>query len=237
MRKIELSLTGKDQDESLEKGQALANELAYGKAQKPGKAQKSANKLATASEQASESVDSQRLTHVSKFLSLILRHKPETIGIALDQHGWANIDELLEKMQPHFPITRSLLEQIVRTDSKQRYAISDDGRCIRANQGHSIAVDVELTPMQPPQVLFHGTATRFAASIEAQGLLHQGRLYTHLSKDVVTAQAVGQRHGKPVVYQVDAQRMVADGFVFYQSANGVWLTKHVPPQYLQRLEN
>lgn len=193
--------------------------------------------LGSVSNAATLGVSAKRLTQMSKFLSLILRHKPETIGITLEQHGWAKVDELIDKMQPHYPFSRLLLEEIVRTDAKQRYALSDDGQRIRANQGHSIAVDVELTPLQPPKVLFHGTATRFAYSIEEQGLLPQGRLYTHLSQDVETAKNVGKRHGKPLIYEIDAQRMAADGYVFFQSANGVWLTKHVPPQYLRRLEH
>ena len=168
------------------------------------------------------------LTRISKYISLILRHKPEVIGIKLDTHGWADVNALLAGISRKYPINRDILEEIVRSDEKQRYSFSEDGTKIRANQGHSIQVDVEL-PVT-------GTAQRFAASIEVQGLLPQSRLYVHLSPDPETAEKVGQRHGQPVIYLVDAGQMHRDGYLFYLSANGVWLTKVVPAPYLKRLE-
>ena len=174
------------------------------------------------------------LTTVSKYISLILRHKPEVIGIALDSHGWADVDELLAGVGRQYPIDRDMLEEIVRTDNKQRYSFSEDGTKIRANQGHSVPVDVELAAAEPPETLYHGTADRFAASIESRGLIPGSRLYVHLSPDMETAVKVGSRHGKPVVYLVDAGRMSRDGCIFYLSVNGVWLTKEVPAQYLKR---
>ena len=176
------------------------------------------------------------LTKTSKFISLILRHRPETIGISLDEHGWANVDELIQGISKRQPFSMEMLEEIVRTDKKQRYSFNADRTMIRANQGHSIPVDVELPTAEPPETLFHGTAERFAASIEAQGLRPKSRLYVHLSSNAETAEAVGRRHGEPVIYQVEAGKMHRDGYIFYLSANGVWMTKTVPFPYLRRLE-
>ena len=176
------------------------------------------------------------LTRISKYISLILRHKPEVIGIQLDAHGWADVNALLAGISKKYPINRDMLDEIVGRDEKQRYSFSEDGTKIRANQGHSVQVDVELTLTEPPETLYHGTARRFAASIEAQGLLPRSRLYVHLSPDLETAEKVGRRHGEPVIYLVDAGRMHRDGYRFYLSANGVWLTKVVPAAYLKRLE-
>ena len=177
------------------------------------------------------------LTRISKYISLILRHKPEVIGIQLDAHGWADVNALLAGISRKYPINRAILEEIVGRDEKQRYSFSEDGTKIRANQGHSVQVDVELPVTEPPETLYHGTARRFAASIEAQGLLPQSRLYVHLSPDQETAEKVGRRHGEPVIYLVDAGQMHRDGYLFYLSANGVWLTKAVPATYLKRLED
>ena len=177
------------------------------------------------------------LTRVSKYISLILRHKPEVIGIQLDAHGWADVNALLAGISQKYPINRDTLEEIVRSDSKQRYAFNEDRTKIRANQGHSVQVDVELPVTEPPETLYHGTAQRFAASIEAQGLLPRSRLYVHLSPDQETAEKVGRRHGEPVIYLVDAGQMHRDGYLFYMSANGVWLTRAVPVTYLKRLED
>lgn len=175
------------------------------------------------------------LTRISKYMSLILRHKPEVIGIRLDAHGWADVNELLVGIGRKYPINRDILEEIVRSDGKQRYAFNEDRTLIRANQGHSIHVDVEFPVTEPPETLYHGTARRFAASIEAQGLLPGNRLYVHLSPDQETAEKVGRRHGEPVIYLVSAGQMHRDGYLFYLSANGVWLTKAVPALYLKRL--
>lgn len=177
------------------------------------------------------------LTKISKYISLILRHKPEVIGIQLDANGWANVEELLAGIGRKYPIDFEILEEIVRTDNKQRYSFNEDKTKIRANQGHSIQVDVELSVTEPPEILYHGTAERFSASIEAKGLLPGNRLYVHLSPDTETAEKVGHRHGKPIIYLVNAGQMQQDGYTFLLSANGVWLTKMVPAQYLKRLED
>ena len=176
------------------------------------------------------------LTRISKYMSLILRHKPEVIGIKLDANGWADVEALLTGISRKYPIDRDVLEDIVRSDGKQRYSFNEDRTMIRANQGHSIQVDVELSEAEPPEMLYHGTAQRFAASIESQGLLPRSRLYVHLSSDMETAEKVGRRHGKPVIYLVSAGQMRRDGYSFYLSANGVWLTKAVPSQYLKQAE-
>ncbi len=135
----------------------------------------------------------------SKYLSLILRHKPEVIGITLDEHGWADVDELISGVSKTHPLTRELLEKIVAEDEKQRYSFNDDKTLIRANQGHSICVDVELEEREPPAILYHGTGEKYVPSIDRIGLIPKSRLYVHLSADVATAVKVGQRHGKPVV--------------------------------------
>lgn len=175
------------------------------------------------------------LTKTSRYLSLILRHKPEVIGITLDEHGWAQVEPLVAGIAKTRPFSRAMLEEIVRTDEKQRYAFSADKTRIRANQGHSIPVDVELAEEQPPEYLWHGTGQKYQASISGQGLLPKSRLYVHLSPDVNTALKVGRRHGEPVLYQVASGRMARAGHPFYRSANGVWLAKAVPPEYLRKM--
>jgi putative RNA 2'-phosphotransferase len=165
----------------------------------------------------------------SKFLSLILRHDPAKIGIVLDQNGWADVEELCKKM----PITLDILKKIVYTDSKGRYSFSsEDCKMIRANQGHSIDVDVELVEKQPPDVLYHGTAEKFVNSIMADGLSPMTRQYVHLSSDKNTALVVGKRHGDPVVLIVDAENAFKNGNKFFLSKNNVWLTKMVNKLYI-----
>lgn len=173
------------------------------------------------------------LLNTSRYISLILRHKPEVIGIELDAHGWANVTQLIAGVNRTHPLTIELLEQIVANDNKGRFAFNEDKTCIRANQGHSIPVDVELTQTEPPEILYHGTGEKYVESIHAQGLLSKSRLYVHLSADIETAKKVGARHGKPVIYQVNTAQMKMDGFIFYRSVNGVWLTKTVPTKYLE----
>lgn len=175
------------------------------------------------------------ITDTSRFISLILRHKPETIGITLDEHGWANVKDLIEGIKKTRPFDMDMLEEIVRTDNKQRYSFNEDKTLIRANQGHSIPVDVELTKAVPPDILYHGTGEKYVSSIDKEGLLPKSRLYVHLSKDEDTAVNVGKRHGKPVVYKVDARKMQEDGFEFFLSVNGVWLTKEVTVKYIFKL--
>ena len=175
------------------------------------------------------------LKKTSKFISLILRHKPETIGISLDEHGWANVAELIEGISKTQCIDMAMLEEIVDTDNKQRYSFNEDKTLIRANQGHSIPVDVELPEKKPPVILYHGTGEKYVSSIDEQGLIPKSRLYVHLSKDEQTAKMVGSRHGKPVIYEIHAGQMYEDGYIFYLSVNGVWLTKSVPVKYMNKL--
>jgi putative RNA 2'-phosphotransferase len=179
-----------------------------------------------------------RLVKISRFISMVLRHKPQTIGLTLDASGWASVDELISGAQrARVPLTLDLLRQLVAEDDKQRYTFSEDGLRIRASQGHSIKVDLELEPIAPPDRLYHGTARRFLDSIQQQGLIAKGRQYVHLSADEATAIKVGRRHGEPIVLVVKADRMQHDGFRFYRSANGVWLSDRVPVEYLEINDN
>ena len=176
------------------------------------------------------------LSSTSKFISLILRHKPEVIGITLDEHGWADVEELIAGIRKTRMFDMEMLEEIVRIDSKMRYSFNEDKTLIRANQGHSIPVDVVLPVAMPPEYLYHGTGQKYVESIEKIGLVPKSRLYVHLSGDIDTAIKVGSRHGKPVVYRVASGRMQEDGFVFYRSVNGVWLVKEVPAAYLEKVK-
>ena len=173
------------------------------------------------------------LTSISKFLTLVLRHKPEEIGLTLDEHGWASIPELIEKLNKHkCPITLQLLEQIVREDNKKRYAFNDNKTRIRANQGHSLHVDLELKEATPPDILFHGTSTPFIPSIFADGLKKMSRQHVHLSADQKTALTVACRRKDPIVLSIDTKAMVQDGFKFFISENTVWLIDTVPAKYI-----
>ena len=169
---------------------------------------------------------------ISKLLSYVLRHKPEAIGLTLDKEGWASLDELIEKSKK-VKLSRDTISQIVRHSDKQRFIISEDGDYIRANQGHSIKVDLGLAPTSPPDLLFHGTATRFWETIQGQGLKKMNRHHVHLSKDEDTAAKVGSRHGKLKILIIDSLAMSKAGHVFYVSENGVWLTDHVPPEFIK----
>lgn len=172
----------------------------------------------------------------SKYTSLILRHKPEVIGISLDEHGWANVDELIAGVSKTHPLDMQSLEQIVASDEKQRYSFNGDHTLIRANQGHSIPVDVELEEAIPPDILYHGTGKKYESAIDTQGLIPKSRLYVHLTDNRDAARIIGQRHGKPVIYRVKSSNMAADGYSFYRSVNGVWLTKEVPTKYLYKAD-
>lgn len=176
------------------------------------------------------------LNEISKLIALVLRHKPEELGLIMDKHGWVETGALIEKINAIQPFTMEMLEEIVSTDNKQRYSLNQDKSLIRANQGHSIPVDLELLPAMPPKTLYHGTATRFSQSIEEKGLIPMQRQHVHLSDNLETAITVGKRHGSPVIYEVDAEKMHACGYAFYQSENGVWLTNDVPIEYLKRTE-
>ena len=178
-------------------------------------------------------MDKRRQTKVSKFLSYVLRHHPDSIGIELDSGGWGDVSELLQRAESSgFKITPDEIRTVVRQSNKQRFSFSDDGLRIRANYGHSIAVDLGYSPAVPPDVLYHGTAVRNLKAINADGLTKGNRQYVHLSPDFDTATSVGQRHGKPIVLKVQSGRMHSDGHEFYLSSSGIWLTDCVPPQYL-----
>ena len=171
----------------------------------------------------------------SKFLSLVLRHEPAKIGITLDDAGWTDVGALLAACAAHgVTITRGELEQIVATSDKQRFALSPDGARIRANQGHSVPVELGLLPAEPPARLYHGTVDKFMDSIRATGLAKGERHHVHLSAELATATKVGSRRGLPVILTIRAGEMAAAGHLFYRSENGVWLTDHVPPEYIDR---
>jgi putative RNA 2'-phosphotransferase len=169
----------------------------------------------------------------SKFLSYVLRHAPESIGITLDGAGWVEIDKLLAAAAgTKNALTRDELFEVVATSDKKRFAVSEDGLRIRASQGHSVDVELELPPSVPPEFLYHGTATRFVESIMREGLQKRGRNHVHLSTTRDTASAVGERHGKLAMLIIDAKRMHDDGHQFFVSANGVWLADSVPVEYI-----
>ena len=174
-----------------------------------------------------------RQQSISKFLSFVLRHQPEAIGLTLGDGGWVAIADLLAALVKHgTPLDRAALEAIVAASDKQRFALSSDGSAIRANQGHSVRVDLGLSPVAPPAVLFHGTVERFLPSIRVQGLVKGQRHHVHLSAARELALVVGARRGSAIALEVDAQRMAKEGFDFYCTDNGVWLTDHVPPGFL-----
>ncbi|MCF3112063.1 RNA 2'-phosphotransferase [Niabella sp. CC-SYL272] len=176
-----------------------------------------------------------QLLTVSKFLSLVLRHKPETIGIRLDEHGWTDVDVLIEKAGLYgVSFDKALLNEVVATNSKKRFAFNDSMKKIRASQGHSVAIDLGYHHQKPPEMLYHGTGEQSVPSILSSGLEKRSRQHVHLSSDVETAIKVGQRHGTPVVLKVAAGQMYANDFTFYLSDNGVWLTDHVPAKYLEQ---
>ncbi|KAE9644624.1 RNA 2'-phosphotransferase [Pseudomonas sp. PB103] len=174
------------------------------------------------------------LDETSKFLSFVLRHEPQAIGLALNAEGWASIDALISGAAGDGrQLSHELIENVVASSDKKRFAISADGHSIRAVQGHSTkSVDLQFEQKQPPQTLYHGTATRFLDSIHEQGLIPGQRHHVHLSEEIATASAVGQRYGTLVVLQVAAQQMEEQGFKFYQAENGVWLTEQVPARFL-----
>jgi len=169
----------------------------------------------------------------SKFLSLILRHQPEVVGLKLEAGGWVAVEELLQALKQHGkPLTLEQLQHLVATSDKKRFAFSDDGLRIRASQGHSVVVDLQYAPQVPPELLFHGTATRFLDGIRKDGLNRMDRHDVHLSPDAVTALKVGGRHGQAVVLTIRAGDMHRAGHEFRVSANGVWLVKQVPPEFI-----
>lgn len=171
---------------------------------------------------------------ISRFLSLVLRHQPDKIGLTLDSAGWVGVSDLLAACNSHgVALSPTELESVVRHNDKQRFAFSEDGLRIRASQGHSVEVELAYEPAVPPPILYHGTASRFLASIQQQGLVKGNRHHVHLSADPKTAQAVGLRHGRLVLLVIRSQQMHEDGYEFFLSANGVWLTDSVPVRYLR----
>jgi putative RNA 2'-phosphotransferase len=181
-------------------------------------------------------VDPKRLVRISKYLSKHLRHEPERLRLTLASGGWVDVAELLAACAAdHFPLTRAELDEVVQKNDKQRFSFDEAGTRIRANQGHSTEVDLQLEAVPPPAVLYHGTAAGQVGSILESGLKRMARHHVHLSATIPTAVAVGSRHGKPVVLEVDAAAMARDGIAFYRSANGVWLVDEVPPRYLRVL--
>jgi putative RNA 2'-phosphotransferase len=175
-----------------------------------------------------------RMVKISKFLSLVLRHQPDKIGLKLDSAGWVYVEELLEACQSHgFPLTKNELEAVVAGNDKQRFSFSYDRLQIRANQGHSVDINLGYQPIAPPEELYHGTVERFLMAILDSGLSKGKRHHVHLSADLETAQKVGARRGVPVILRVMSGRMHRDGYLFFRSENGVWLTDNVPPEYLE----
>lgn len=174
------------------------------------------------------------LKHISKFLSLVLRHKPGEIGISMDSEGWVDVKELLEKCSAKKRyINLELLQQIVNTNDKQRFAFNHDHTKIRASQGHTVEVDLKLEPVEPLEFLYHGTVAKFIDNIRETGLQPMERMHVHLSKDLETAIKVGSRRGKPVILKIKASEMHKDGHAFYVSANGVWLCEAIPSKYIE----
>lgn len=183
-------------------------------------------------------ISEKQITDISKFLSLVLRHKPETIGIELDQNGWTDVDTLLKNSNSYgIKFDKEILKQIVETNSKKRFAFNKTFDRIRASQGHSIEIELGYTSKEPPEILYHGTSEKSVQSILDTGLEKQSRQQVHLSADIETAIKVGQRHGKPFVFKVLAEQMYKDKFEFFISDNGVWLTDTVPTKYLEQRDD
>ncbi|MFI3254218.1 MAG: RNA 2'-phosphotransferase [Eubacteriales bacterium] len=174
--------------------------------------------------------------HFGKYLSYILRHNPQKIGVNMCENGWVSVDELVYKINQNNSeqIDISVLYEIVENNNKKRYSFNSDKTKIRANQGHSIHVDVELKEITPPNTLYHGTATKYEGSIDKDGLIAKTRLYVHLSENIETALNVGKRHGTPLIYEIDCKSMVDENNIFYLSENNVWLTKYVPSRFLSK---
>lgn len=172
------------------------------------------------------------LTSISKYLSFVLRHQPSSIGLSLDEHGWAKVSELIEKTT-QFELDEITLKLVAETNDKQRFAMDNMQGKIRANQGHSIKVNLGFACVTPPEILIHGTAERFIASIKQQGLTKQNRHHVHLSESSEVAEAVGSRYGKPVLLEINTKEMLDEGFKFYRSSNNVWLVESVPARFIQ----
>jgi putative RNA 2'-phosphotransferase len=178
-------------------------------------------------------MDESKLKRISKFLSLILRHQPQLIGIELDERGWANVDELIKRANEHgHHLDLAMLNYVVDTNDKKRFVFDENRQKIRASQGHSVAVELGYEAQKPPEILYHGTGEKSMHAILRTGIEKRGRQHVHLSRDRETAVQVGLRHGKPVVFNVLAAEMYENGYLFYLSENGVWLTDTVPAEFL-----
>ena len=176
-----------------------------------------------------------QLKHISKFMSLVLRHKPEEIGLQLDENGWTSVEELITKMNENgVSVDRETINKVVETNDKKRFAFNEDETLIRASQGHSIDIELDLPAAMPPDILYHGTTEKYLESIFKEGLKKQSRQYVHLSITIETAKAVGGRHGKPVILLINARAMHESGYKFYLSENKVWLTDAVPVEFITR---
>lgn len=173
--------------------------------------------------------------NLSKYVSYILRHNPDEIGIVLDAQGWTSVSDFINKSQSKQIFNLEDLNQVVKNNNKKRFEFSEDGQKIRAQQGHSVEVDLKLPNVEPPKELYHGTATRFLESIRKEGLKPMSRHDVHLSFNKVTAEKVGERHGKVIVLIIDTEKMHKDGFQFQCTSNNVWLTKLIPTQYIKNL--
>lgn len=180
-------------------------------------------------------MNEKNIKRISKFLSLLLRHQPETIGLKLDKNGWAMVDELIEKSKRrNRTLSKEILKEVVATNDKKRFSFNEDETMIRANQGHSLKnIDLELKAIVPPEFLYHGTVPKFMQAIREKGLLKMSRQHVHLSQDLQTAMKVGSRRGVPTILIVKSGEMHVKGFEFYQSKNGVWLTDHVPVEFIE----
>jgi len=179
-------------------------------------------------------MNEQQKRKISTFMSLVLRHKPQELGLRLDENGWTSVSEFLDKMNSKGNnLDFESLEEIVATNDKKRFAFNDEKTKIRASQGHSVTIDLALQEIVPPEILFHGTVEKFISEIKSKGLLKMSRQHVHLSKDKETAIKVGSRRGNPIILIIDSTKMHQDGFKFYQSENGVWLTDEVPSNYIQ----
>jgi putative RNA 2'-phosphotransferase len=179
-----------------------------------------------------------QLVEISKFLSLVLRHKPETIGIQLDENGWTDVDKLIEKSNSYgIKFDKEILTHVVGTNSKQRFAFNETLDKIRASQGHTVNIELGYINQKPPEILFHGTGEKSVQFILSSGLEKRSRQHVHLSCDIETAVKVGERHGRPVVFKVFSEQMHTDNFEFFLSDNGVWLTDNVPTKYLKLIDD
>lgn len=182
-------------------------------------------------------MDEKQKKKISKFLSLILRHQPETVGLTLEENGWVSVENLIKSCAAHGnKFTFDELKEVVETNDKKRFVFNEDETKIRASQGHSVDVDIEFEKLTPPEILYHGSAQRNVDVILAEGLKKMSRHHVHLSADTETAKNVGKRYGKPMILKIDTAAMISENFEFFVSANSVWLVENVPPQFLEIYE-